>query len=156
MIQAHKKYSGDYCMRNTFNEIKLVLILGFIISGVLLSSGQPVAEAVEKVGLKVMVKEGVGKYLSDGQGMTLYRFTKDEMNNSHCIEGCAVNWPPFYIDPAAVEDGLEPSYFAVITRTDSRQQTTYKGMPLYYFKNDKFPGDTFGDGIGDVWYLVTP
>jgi len=143
-------------MQNTFNEIRLVLILGLIMSGVLLSSTQSVAEASEKAGLKVMVKEGIGKYLSDGNGMTLYRFTRDEMNNSRCIEGCAVNWPPFYADPAAVEDGLEPSDFAVITRTDSRQQTTYQGMPLYYFKNDKFPGDTFGDGIGDVWSIVTP
>jgi len=143
-------------MRNTFNEIRLVLIMGLIISGVLLSSGQSVAEATEKAGLKIMVKEGIGKYLSDGNGMTLYRFTKDEMNNSHCIEGCVANWPPFCFDPAAVEDGLEPGDFAVITRTDSRQQTTYRGMPLYYFKNDKFPGDTFGDGIGDVWFIVTP
>jgi len=143
-------------MRNTFNEIKLLLILGLIVSSVLLSARQSLAEATEKAGLKIMVKEGVGKYLSDGNGMTLYRFTKDEMNNSHCLEGCAANWPPFYIDPVAVEDGLEPSDFAVITRSDSRQQTTYKGIPLYYFKNDKFPGDTFGDGIGDVWYLVTP
>jgi len=143
-------------MRNTFNEIKLLLIFGLIVSGVLLSARQSVAEATEKAGLKIMAKEGVGKYLADGNGITLYRFTKDEMNNSHCLEGCAVNWPPFYFDPAAVEDGLEPGDFAVITRTDSRQQTTYQGMPLYYFKNDKFPGDTFGDGIGDVWFIVTP
>ena len=143
-------------MRNMFNEIRLVMILGLIVSGVLLSSTQSVAVAAEKAGLKIMAKEGIGKYLADGNGMTLYRFTKDTMNNSHCMEGCALNWPPFYFDPAAVEDGMEPGDFAVITRTDSRQQTTYQGMPLYYFKNDKFPGDTFGDGIGDVWFLVTP
>ncbi len=143
-------------MRNTFNKIKLLLILGLIGSGVLLSARQSVAEAAEKAGLKIMAKEGIGKYLADGNGITLYRFTKDEMNNSHCLEGCAVNWPPFYFDPAVVENGLEPGDFAVITRTDSRQQTTYQGMPLYYFKNDKFPGDTFGDGIGDVWFIVTP
>jgi predicted lipoprotein with Yx(FWY)xxD motif len=29
-------------------------------------------------------------------------------------------------------------------------------MPLYYFKDDKYPGDTFGHGIGGVWFLVTP
>ena len=133
-----------------------VLLVCSLIASVILLSGLVLADTVEKVAVKIMEKEAVGKYLSDGEGMTLYRFTKDEMNNSHCIEGCAVNWPPFYIDPAAEADGLEPSDFAVITRSDSRQQTTYKGMPLYYFKNDKFPGDTFGDGVGDVWFLVTP
>ena len=142
-------------MKNTPNRFWQVLICSFI-TGIILLANQPISRAGETAGVKIMEKEAVGKYLSDGNGMTLYRFIRDEKNNSHCIEGCAANWPPFFADPSAVKDGLEPGNFAVITRTDSRQQTTYKGMPLYYFKNDKFPGDTFGDGIGDVWFLVTP
>jgi predicted lipoprotein with Yx(FWY)xxD motif len=55
-----------------------------------------------------------------------------------------------------VVEGCESSDFTTIKRIDGRQQTTYKGMPLYYFKNDKYPGDTFGHGIGDVWFWVTP
>ena len=108
------------------------------------------------VGVKIMEKELVGKFLTDGKNMTLYYLSKDEKNISNCTDGCAVNWPPFYVDPSAVIEGCESSDFATITRTDGRQQTTYKGMPLYYFKNDKYPGDTFGQGIGDVWFLVIP
>jgi predicted lipoprotein with Yx(FWY)xxD motif len=103
-----------------------------------------------------MEKEAVGKYLADGNGMTLYRFIKDEKNTSHCIEGCAVNWPPFYIGSSAKIEGCESSDFAAITREDGRKQTTYKAMPLYYFKNDRYPGDTFGDGLGGSWFLITP
>ena len=142
-------------MNHSFMKFGIFLVCN-IFASVLLLSGPSLAVTVEKAGVKIMEKETVGKYLSDGNGMTLYRYTRDEKDNSNCIEGCAVNWPPFYADTTAVEDGLEPGDFAVINRTDSRQQTTYKGLPLYYFKNDKFPGDTFGDGIGDVWFLITP
>jgi len=123
---------------------------------VFLLSNQTLAKTDITIGIKIMEKEVLGKYLADGMGMTLYSFGKDEKNISKCIEGCAINWPPFYLEPSAAVDGCESGDFATITRTDDLQQTTYKGMPLYYFKNDKYPGDTFGHGIGDVWFLVTP
>ena len=142
-------------MKKNLAKFLFLLILGFFASATLLS-GEVTASGVNKVGVKVMQKERLGKFLADGKDMTLYSFSKDTKNISNCTEGCAVNWPPFYIDPSAVIEGCESSDFATITRTDGRQQTTYKGMPLYYFKNDKYPNDTFGQGIGDVWFLVTP
>ena len=143
-------------MKNMFNKIWLVIILGLTTGSILFSWDQSPAGSGEKIGLKIMEKEAIGKYLADDNGMTLYSFAKDEKNNSNCIEGCALNWPPFHSDTAAVGKGLVQEDFAVISRTDGRQQTTYKGMPLYYFKNDKYPGDTFGQGIGEVWHLVIP
>ena len=142
-------------MNNIFLKFWFLFIFSFFVTGNLLS-GQTLARADEMVGIKVMRKELVGNFLADGNGMTLYYFSKDEKKMSNCIEGCAVNWPPFYVDPSAVVEGYESSDFATITRTDGKQQTTYKGMPLYYFKNDKYPGDIYGHGIGDVWFLVTP
>jgi len=142
-------------MQSNFSRFWVLFILNFLTAGILLA-GQSLARADENVGVKIMEKELVGSYLADGNGITLYSSTRDEKNISNCNEGCAVNWPPFYADPAAVIQGCESSDFVTITRTDGRDQTTYKGMPLYYFKNDKYPGDTFGHGIGDVWFLVTP
>jgi predicted lipoprotein with Yx(FWY)xxD motif len=140
-------------MKITFHGILLVFISTFI-AAMVLSLNQSGLRADEMVGVKIMEKEGVGKYLADGKGITLYSYARDEKNISNCIEGCAVNWPPFYVDLADVGSGLEPSDFAIITRTDGRKQTTYKSMPLYYFKNDQFPGDTFGQGLGDAWFLI--
>ena len=130
--------------------------INVLITAVFLLGGSFSAVAVEKVGIKIMEKELVGPFLTDGKGITLYSYSRDEQNVSNCIEGCAANWPPFYAEPAAVIEGCESDDFAVITRTDGRKQTTFKGMPLYYFKNDKYPGDIFGQGLGGVWSLVRP
>ncbi len=142
-------------MKNSFKNLWVFFIGGFLAGCILLSGLNP-AEAGTAVGVKIMEKEIVGKYLADGKGITLYSFAKDTENASNCFEGCAVNWPPFHADPAAVIEGCETSDFGTFTRSDGREQTTYKGRPLYYFKNDKYAGDTFGQGLGDAWFLVTP
>ena len=33
-------------------------------------------------------------------------------------------------------------------------QVTFYGHPLYHFSGDANPGDTNGQGIGSVWYVV--
>jgi predicted lipoprotein with Yx(FWY)xxD motif len=33
---------------------------------------------------------------------------------------------------------------------------TYNHMPLYYWVNDMKAGDTTGQGVGSVWYVVNP
>ena len=143
-------------MNKDLAKVLLLLMLGFFASAPLLLSEKATASEVDKTGIKVMQKERLGKFLAAGNGMTLYSYTKDEKNISHCIEGCAVNWPPFHVDPSAVIEGCESNDLATITRDDGRKQKTYKGMPLYHFINDKYPGDTFGQGIGEVWFIVTP
>jgi predicted lipoprotein with Yx(FWY)xxD motif len=145
----------NYSMKNAFPTFGVLFIFVFFVAGILLPS-QSQAKADEMMGVKIMEKELLGKFLADGKGVSLYSFSKDDKNASNCIEGCAVNWPPFYVDPSAVIEGCESSDFTSIIRPDGKQQTTYKGMPLYYFKNDKYPGDTFGHGIGEVWFLVVP
>jgi predicted lipoprotein with Yx(FWY)xxD motif len=48
------------------------------------------------------------------------------------------------------------SKFSTITRTDGTTQVTYNGWPLYYYAKDQQAGDTTGEGVGSVWYLVSP
>jgi predicted lipoprotein with Yx(FWY)xxD motif len=143
-------------MRNMFIKSRLVLILGLVTASIILAPDRSTSLAGETSGPKIMEKEVIGKYLADDNGMSLYSFAKDEKNSSNCIEGCALNWPPFNVEISAIGEGLEADDFGVITRADGLPQTTYKGMPLYYFKNDKYPGDTFGEGLGDAWFLIKP
>jgi predicted lipoprotein with Yx(FWY)xxD motif len=98
----------------------------------------------------------LGDILVDPRGMTLYMFTKDDPGTSNCYDECATAWPPLTTDaaptgPDAVAAGLD-----VTMRTDGSQQVTYNGAPLYYWFKDAQPGDTTGQNVGGVWFIVNP
>jgi predicted lipoprotein with Yx(FWY)xxD motif len=99
----------------------------------------------------------LGSFLVDEKGMTLYLFTKDTPGTSTCYDKCAAAWPALLTagTPTA-GNGVDPSKFGTTTRTEGSKQVTYNGWPLYYFAKDKQPGDTTGQGVGSVWYVVAP
>jgi predicted lipoprotein with Yx(FWY)xxD motif len=97
----------------------------------------------------------LGNILVGPDGKTLYIFTKDEANKSNCYDQCAVNWPPLLTEakPAA-GDGADPALLGTTTRKDGTLQVTYKDMPLYYWLADQKPGDTTGENVGEVWFVL--
>jgi predicted lipoprotein with Yx(FWY)xxD motif len=91
-------------------------------------------------------------------GLTLYTFDNDEPGVSNCSGDCLVNWPPVLVPSAdllTLGEGLEASEFTTITRDDGTLQVAYQDMPLYFFVGDLAPGDMNGDGLNDVWHVVT-
>jgi predicted lipoprotein with Yx(FWY)xxD motif len=99
----------------------------------------------------------LGQTLVDAAGRTLYAFTKDTGGESTCYGDCEVTWPALTVQGApAAGDGVEASLLATTDRKDGSAQITYKGMPLYHFSGDKQPGDTNGQGVGGVWFAVSP
>ena len=46
--------------------------------------------------------------------------------------------------------------FSIITRDDGSKQWAYKEKPLYLWFRDEKPGDTMGEGVGDVWLVARP
>jgi predicted lipoprotein with Yx(FWY)xxD motif len=99
----------------------------------------------------------LGSFLVDSVGMTLYIYTKDTPNSSVCYGGCATAWPPLLTNGAPnAGTGVTASMLGTTTRTDGTVQVTYHGWPLYYFAKDKVAGDTTGEGVGSVWYVMTP
>ncbi len=106
--------------------------------------------------VKVATSDSLGSYLTDTEGMTLYWFKKDSPGKSACSGFCVKNWPIFYRETIAPKNGLKAEDFGTITRDDGEKQTTYKGYPLYYWKNDKKAGDTTGHGVKDVWFVIDP
>ena len=55
--------------------------------------------------------------------------------------------------------GVNASLLGTTTRTDGKVEVTYAGHPLYYFVQDKAPGDTKGQGIngfGGLWWVLGP
>ena len=142
-------------MKYSYRKVWRLLISSFLSVFLALAIYSP-AHAQELVGVKIMRKETVGTFLVDGFGMALYTYAKDAENSSACLEGCAATWQPFLIAPPEVAKGLALKDFGTIIRSDNSEQTTYRGKPLYYFMKDRFPGDTYGQGVGGVWFLATP
>lgn len=97
-------------------------------------------------------KTALGDVLVGENGMTLYVFAKDSTGKSVCNDDCAAKWPPLLAD----EDEAQSGDYTIIERSDESYQWAYKGMPLYFWMNDKAAGDTTGDGIGGVWSAARP
>lgn len=102
----------------------------------------------------VSVKPGLGTYLVDSYGRTLYVFAKDSNGTSNCYGECAMKWPPFTPRNLIVPSTLNITDFSFTARSDGGVQLVYKGYPLYYWVNDKQMGDTTGHGVKNVWSVA--
>lgn len=121
-------------------------------------SASAAASASATPTLKVAQNSKLGSFLSDGQGMSLYTYKKDKPGESACLNGCAKNWPPL-----TISEGMQPAAgpgisgkLGQIERKDGSYQVTYNGMPLYRYIGDSKPGDMNGQGLGGMWYVVSP
>ena len=116
------------------------------------------ASAAAGGAVTVMVAESsLGQILVDGEGRTLYMFKPDSAGEPTCYEDCEKNWPPLTVTgDITVGEGLDASKFTTADRTDGSKQVKVGTWPLYYFANDAAPGDTNGQEVGDVWYVVSP
>ena len=102
----------------------------------------------------------LGQVLVDGKGITVYLFVADTGTSSTCNTACATVWPPVLTTGAPqAGTGATASLLGTTTRTDGTIEVTYAGHPLYYFVQDKSPGDTTGQGVnsfGALWWVLSP
>ncbi|MBI4337362.1 MAG: hypothetical protein HY683_06000 [Chloroflexi bacterium] len=99
----------------------------------------------------------LGTMLIDAQGRSLYMFFRDELKKSNCSGGCLQAWPPLLSDATPVAgEGVAKDLLATIKRDDGSTQVTYNGWPLYYYAQDAKAGDTNGQDVGKVWYVLSP
>lgn len=98
-----------------------------------------------------MISSGM---LVGSNGMTLYTFDKDVAGSgkSVCNDACATNWPPLF----AMGDATPSGDYSIVTRDDGKKQWAMKGKPLYYWIKDQKAGDKTGDGVNNVWHIITP
>jgi predicted lipoprotein with Yx(FWY)xxD motif len=97
-------------------------------------------------------------FLVGPNGLTLYMFTRDPLGETVCYDQCAERWPPLLVeseDEITVAEGI-PGTFSTVERTDGTLQVAWNGMPLYYWQRDEAPGDTNGQGVGNVWWILPP
>ena len=126
------------------------------------SSADPTPAAPANVQLATSAT--LGQLLADSVGNTLYAFALDVDGANTCTSAtCNPMWPVYYGGPIRVPAGLNASDFTVKKTVDGRSQTFYKGWPLYYYaplvsgvNTREAAGQTGGNGIGSVWFVVNP
>ena len=101
-----------------------------------------------------------GNVLVDGDGLTLYMFTPDWRNVSLCEGQCRTVWPPVFLRKGealadvVINKDLRRSQLGYALREDGSRQLTYNGWPLYYWFQDKAPGDVKGQFVQSVWFVM--
>jgi len=128
-------------------------LLGLLVTALLFV---PAVALADHHAIKLANKAGIGNYLADAEGKTLYWFKKDTPGQSACAGPCVEKWPLYYRESVAPPAGTTAADFATITRADGKPQTSFRGYPLYYWVNDAKPGDTSGQGVNNVWYVIDP
>jgi predicted lipoprotein with Yx(FWY)xxD motif len=116
----------------------------------------PTTTAAQKAGgtTVAVASSTLGNILVDGDGRTLYAFTKDKGDQSACSGDCATSWPAL-TGPATAGTGVQASLLSTSMQANGTSQVTYGGKPLYYFAGDAKPGDTNGQDVGNVWFALT-
>ena len=119
------------------------------------ASDTSVAESGDGSDDVILADSSLGQILVDPAGMTLYLFASDPPDTVTCTGGCAGTWPALLTDDdqAHVGDGLDDDLFTVVNG-DNGAQLSVNGHPLYYYAGDSAPGDTNGQGVGGVWFVV--
>lgn len=113
-------------------------------------------------GIAVQTKPSkLGTILAAGpKKLTVYLFEADNGSSSACSGACTHVWPPVTTSAAPSAAGAAVSAdLGTITRADGTKQVTYKGHPLYFFKQDGDAGDAYGEGsksFGAGWYVLKP
>lgn len=101
--------------------------------------------------------EGVGTVVTDTNGMTLYRYDKDESNPSKwtCKGACVKTWIPVIVPESVQTSGVGRSLLGTVHR-DGEPQLTLAGWPLYRYIGDTAAGQANGQGKDGAWHAVAP
>jgi predicted lipoprotein with Yx(FWY)xxD motif len=112
---------------------RAILALAF---GLAVLAAAPAASMGATV-IKVIDDDGFGPVLHDGRGQAIYAFTHDRRNRSRCHGECAHDWPPVLTAgmPRAGRR-VDPDLLGTTRRADRSRQVTYRGRPLYFYRNE--------------------
>ncbi len=136
--------------------IAFLTVLAFAGVSASLGSAAPQSSATLTVG-----KSSYGRILFDGKGRALYGFTRDRRGGpSRCYGDCASAWPVYYKKAQLrTGKGVKQALIGTTRRRDGRLQVTYNGWPLYYYVNDRNPGQVSCQNVnefGGTWLVVAP
>lgn len=97
----------------------------------------------------------LGKIVVNGKGMTAYFYDLDKSNSgvSACTGGCLANWSPIISNATTPTFANITGKVRVLAHT---KQIVINGRPIYTFIGDSAKGATHGQGVGGVWFAISP
>jgi predicted lipoprotein with Yx(FWY)xxD motif len=116
------------------------------------------ADNSASMNLFISNRDDMGWFITDSEGLPLYRFDKDtpKPSKSNCEGECAKTWKPVPADKPVMATGVDPISIGTLARPDGTKQLTIAGYPQYTFAEDKVAGDMKGQGKGGTWWVTAP
>jgi predicted lipoprotein with Yx(FWY)xxD motif len=149
MLHYDKEPIGDYNYPNDpGNDVPVKVNGQDVVDDFLITGG--------KEGQKVVINvatSGGAPHLVDGQGFSLYTPGFGDCNDDQCLK----EWRPMVFTGGAAPGPGVTGLVSVRGLGDGTRQTTYNGLPLYYYIGDFKPGDTNGHLQEEGrWLLASP
>jgi predicted lipoprotein with Yx(FWY)xxD motif len=125
------------------------------------SAGPTAADAAQARATLTVRSSRYGRILFDSRGRALYAFTRDSRGGrSQCYGACASAWPVYFAKGRLrAGPGVRQGLIGMTRRRNGRLQVTYNGWPLYYYVNDRRPGQVTCQNVnefGGLWLVVRP
>lgn len=116
------------------------------------------SSSTESVPTLKTMETNLGLILVGGNGRSVYVFTQDKKDSGvrSCIDLCLKSWPPVLVETTPMLASDVKATIGTIPGPEGKKQVTVDGMPVYYWYEDEKPGDTKGQGTGNVWFVVDP
>jgi len=136
---------------------------GLVVIGVLLVLATTVTSASgtsrpSSATIVRVVRTSAGPVLGTASGRTLYVFVEDLLTRapSACTGDCTHDWVPMSAGGRIIVRTGVSGRVGTIVRSDGERQLTMDGRPLYLFSGDRAPGEIRGNGVGNLWWAMTP
>jgi predicted lipoprotein with Yx(FWY)xxD motif len=96
--------------------------------------------------------------LTGPNGHTLYELSTEHNGTIDCTGSCVSTWPPLTVTAgqSAKITGSLSGTLGTVHRPEGTTQVTYNGHPVYYYSGDSAAGQANGQGVGGVWFALTP
>lgn len=146
-------------MWKAFTALVTASATALLIAGCSMTTPTPQGAPPTDSGVDLQVAMGeFGEMVVDGDGMTVYVFDDDtpDSGESSCTGACVGLWPAVTVEatPPVVE-GVTGTV-GTITTADGETHVTLNGWPLYTYAGDSAAGDTSGQGVDGLWWVVDP
>jgi predicted lipoprotein with Yx(FWY)xxD motif len=109
--------------------------------------------------LAVVTNAKLGKQIIvAASGKTVYLYMPDGTSTTSKVPAALkAAWPPVTVSGGATAGAaLDKAKIAVQSQPDGTKQVAYNGHLLYTFQGDAGPGTASGEGLGGIWFVLSP